>query len=160
VKAVRSLREKGGSPCERISTHEAGRRREWTVRSPSKPGRSECLGCNASEPECSPVTQWGGRAPPDQAKAAPAAKQDIVRSSGLPRGIRDGTCTEEHTEHGRPRWERIATATGGTRRQPRPSRPSEESDGVMSDEGAVMALEQETPAVRHVTRSSKGPVIA
>jgi hypothetical protein len=119
-----------------------------TARSPPKPGMSESAGRNTSEPKCSPVTKGqGGRASLVGAKAVLIVKIDDKGNDELPRDTRDGTRREECAEHGRPHGERVATATDGTRRQPRSDRRHEESDGVMSGEGAVTALEQETPAI-------------
>ena len=160
-KAAHPLREEGGSPCEKSSTRGAPPAAQKEPRGPRRsPGGAGTRAATRVNPHVAPSHNWGGRTPPGRVKAALVVKQDDTCNDELPRGIRGGTRTRGCVEHGRPRGERVATATGGSRRQPRPFRRCEESDGVMSDEGAVAVLEQETPAVRHATGSGEGQVIA
>jgi hypothetical protein len=64
----------------------------------------------------------------------------LEEATALSRGIRDGTPRKERAEHGRPRLERVATATGRTRPQAKPARPGEESDEPIVPMKAVKAV--------------------
>jgi hypothetical protein len=71
----------------------------------------EVTGRNMSEPRCSPV-RIIGEAEPLERRRRQHRPASVGKSTGLlTRGSRDGTSRREGAEHGRPRSERVATAT-------------------------------------------------
>lgn len=92
-----------------------------------------------SEPGCSLVRYWGGRASNKLAKAACAGEQSDRGTSALLRGSRDGTPRQERAERGRPRPTRVATATADARPQAKVHGSDEESEELILPTKAVKA---------------------